>query len=546
MASAPFLEALAIFVVAAALFVFAARLVRMPSIVAYILAGLFIGPVAGIVEPRAAHDAIDVMSEMGIALLLFLVGLELNLERIKQVGKVAVAAGLGQVLFTAAGGALISIALGFSLVEALFLAVALTFSSTVVVVKLLAQKEELFSLYGRIAVGIFLVQDVVVIVVLTFLSGLEAGGALDLAAVARGLGIAFGGAALLLVVTALSARFVLPRPFAWAARSPRTLFFWSLAWCFGYVLAASALGLSAELGAFLAGIALAQLKSAPHLGRRLGPLMSFGIAIFFVSLGAGIDLTGAAARGVEAAVLTLFVVVGKGALFMWIIARFGYSERTCFLTSVTVAQISELSFLVAAMGVSAGLITPPLLSLITVVGVLTIALSSYMILYNHQLYAMIKRTGVLRVFGAGQEDEPPPKERREGHVVVVGMNAFGRDLARELSRRGERVVAVDRDARKLADLPCETLAGDVDYLSTLEECDLFRASFAACALRTESASRLFSYRCKESGVPCVAYAFDRGMLEELREIGVDFVIDTKRPAGSRMLEALQAIEEQRP
>jgi Kef-type K+ transport system membrane component KefB len=178
----------------------------LPTILVYIAAGLVLGPVTGLVGET---EAVDLIAEVGIALLLFLVGLELNLAKIRDVGKVAVIAGIGQVVFTAAGGFVLSWALGFTIIEAVFLAVALTFSSTVVVVKLLDEKKELDSLYGRIAVGIFLVQDLVVIVALTFLSGLANPEDLAFTAVAGSLGLAFAGMGALLAVALLASRFVL-------------------------------------------------------------------------------------------------------------------------------------------------------------------------------------------------------------------------------------------------------------------------------------------------------------------------------------------------
>ena len=131
-----------------------------------------------------------------------------------------------------------------------------------VVVKLLDEKKELDSLYGRIALGILLVQDVVVILLLAFLAGLGSRAELSLGAVSRGLGLALGGIATLLAAVLLAARYALPRPFVWAARSPEMLFIWSLCWCFLIALAAKALHLSLEIGAFLAGISLAQLPYA--------------------------------------------------------------------------------------------------------------------------------------------------------------------------------------------------------------------------------------------------------------------------------------------
>jgi Kef-type K+ transport system membrane component KefB len=542
-ASVEFIKALGLFVVVAAGMGLVGRVFRMPSIVSYLIAGLIVGPLAGWTRPSGEpHDALGTIAEMGIVLLMFLVGLELSLARIRNVGKVALAAGLGQVLFTAAGGLGISLLLGFAWMESLFISTALTFSSTVVVVKLLDQKNELQSLYGRIAVGIFLVQDLVVVIILTLLAGLGRSESFTPLTVAAGLGKAFGGMALLLGVSLLAAGYVLPRALAWAAGTPRVLFMWSLAWCFGYVLTARALGLSLEIGAFLAGLSIAQLDVATDIRRRMHPLMSFFVAIFFVSLGARMELSSAAGYWVEALVLSLFVLIGNPIIFMTIIARYGYSEKTSFLTSVTVAQISEFSFIFAAMGVSTGLIGEQMLSLIAVVGIVTIALSAYMILYNHPLYALIAKTRLLRVFRAGQRaDDELPAEELSGHVVVVGMNDLGRRLVEELHGRGQAVLAIDSDPGKLAGLPCRTLAGDVDYLSTLKDAGIERARLAISALRIEAANKLFAFRCRAFRVPVVCYGYDDAMVEQLARVGADHIVESRTESGRRFIEELERI-----
>src|SRR5919108_4160958 len=195
MTDLPVLRDLGLILVASAVFVLLARRVRAPTIVAYILAGLVLGPATGLL---GAAEPIELIAEIGIVLLLFLVGLELSLDKIRDVGRTAVIAGIGQIVLTTAGGFGIAVLLRFDAVAALFIGLALTFSSTVVVVKLLGQKDELDTLYGRIAIGIFLVQDIVVIITLTFLGGLAGPRELSLPEVARGLLAAFGGMLLLL------------------------------------------------------------------------------------------------------------------------------------------------------------------------------------------------------------------------------------------------------------------------------------------------------------------------------------------------------------
>lgn len=513
-----------------------ARYVRMPSIVSYIVAGLVVGPLMGWISPDALeHGALEILGELGIVLLMFLVGLELSLDRIKQVGKVAVVAGLGQVVFTAAGGLGLCRLLGFDWMESVFLATALTFSSTVVVVKLLDQKGELDSLYGRIAVGIFLVQDLVVIIVLTFLAGLSADSAPTASQIAVNVGKAFGGMTLLLVGALVASRYLLPRPFNWAARSPRTLFVWSVAWCFLIVSIAEVMALSAEVGAFLAGMSIAQLGCAHELRRRVHPLMSFFIVLFFVSLGAQMQLGAATDQWLEASVLALFVIIGNPFIFMLIIARSGYSERTAFMTSVTVAQISEFSFIFAAAGVSAGLIGGPILSVVGLVGLVTIAASAYLILYNAQLYERLSKWNVLRVFGGARKDDASSEpEVLTGHVIVIGMNELGRELVRTLHEAGDLVLAVDTDPGKLEGVPSKTKVGDAAYRSFLEDARYTQAALVVSCLQIENVNRLLTYRCRAAGVPVAVYAIDARTYEESGCPVPDHVIEPKARAAEQL------------
>lgn len=519
------LRDLGLIVVVAGVFSFMGRWAKVPTIVVYLLAGLLLGPVFGLV--RMGHS-LEIISELGIALLLFLVGLELSLDKIRDVGKVAFVAGIGQVVFTAAGGMVLALVLGFAVMESLFIATALTFSSTVVVVKLLDQKGDLNKLYGRIAVGIFLVQDLVVILILTFLSGLVMDGGGEGAgwqSVLLGLGRAFGGMGLILVLALVASRYLLPRPFGWAARSPDTIFMWALCWCFGMVLMAQVLGLSLEIGAFIAGLALAQLPYNDDLRRRLHPLMTFFVAVFFVSLGIRTELGEALAAWPSAVVFSLFVLIGNPLIFLIIITRMKYRERTAFFTSITVAQISEFSFIFAALGVSSGLIGSEILSVIALVGVVTIVMSAYMIIYCEQLYAFCRRFGLLKLFGAVQGEESEDEAERDGHCIVVGMNSLGRQLVGRLLKRGEGVLAVDTDPGKLTELgEAEAVIGNVEYESVIEEIGLGRAKLVISALQIEDTNHLLAYRCQSAGVPFVVHAFDIALVDDLLELDTAYLM----------------------
>lgn len=525
MTESVFLQELGFIVLGAAVCGFVARSLKLPSIIAYLIAGLILGPWTGWVQ---GTESLKMISEAGIVLLLFLVGLELSLEKVKGVGKVVLLAGFAQVTLSFAGGYLLVRLLGFETTEAVFLALALTFSSTVVAVKLLEEKQQFDSLHGRIAVGILLFQDLVVIVLLTLLGGFDPGVELDWEMASQGLLKAFGGMAVLIVAVLALSKFVLPKPFAWIARSPAGLFIWSLCWCFFVVAAAHQLHLSAETGAFLAGISLAQLPYNHDLRRRVHPVMNFFIAVFFVSLGVQMDLGAATSEWDLTLYLALFAIVGKFAIVMFVLARLKFGERTAHFTATTLAQISEFSFILTAAAVYSGWIEDRILALVGLVGLLTFSISACFIIYNEVVYFWTRHLGLLALFSAKRHDEIESRPRKHyNHVIVVGMNTLGREIVTRLQARGEQVLALDTDPHKLDGLPCETMLGDVEYFSVLEEAELSHARLLVSALRIEPTNDLLAYRCKQAGVPCSIQVVDLGLTDNLLEMDVKYLMIPK-------------------
>ena len=510
-------------VITAAGFAFLGKLVKMPSIVAYIIAGIVLGPGLGIVH---LDHSLELISELGIALLLFLVGLELSLQKIKDLGRAAIILGGLQVSMTAAGAYVISTLMGFSVMECVFLAATVTFSSTVVVIKLLDQKGATSRLFGRIAISLFLAQDIVVIIGLTILSGLGSGSdePFEMVTLTKSLGIAFAGMVILLLVSLFASRCVLPKPFAWASRSPDTVFIWALCWCFLVVLLAHQFHLSVEIGAFLAGIAIAQLPIHEDLHRRLHPLMTFFVAVFLVTLGIQMDISVLGEVWKYALGLSVFVIIAKPLIVFIILSRLRYSEYTAFQAAIASGQVSEFAFILLGLGAGAGLIEGRVVSLGGMVGILTIAISSYLILYSDPLYGVFQKLGVLKFFKAKQEPDMEEQHSYAGHVIVVGMNALGREVVKQLSGRGETVLAIDTDPRKLEGLNCaETLIGSVEYESAVEEIGLSRARLVISALQIEDTNHLLAYRCRSAGVPCAIHAFDISVVEDLLDLDTAYM-----------------------
>lgn len=526
-------------VITAATFAFVGKLIRMPTIVGYILAGIVLGPVLHLVE---LDHSLELISELGIALLLFLVGLELSFAKVKDLGRVALILGGIQVLLTATGGMLVAHFMGFAPMESIFLGGTVTFSSTVVVIKLLDQKGVMNRLYARISVALFLAQDIVVIAALTVLTGF--GGSEPLAPIELliNFGKAFGGMAVLLILALIAARYLLPKPFAWAARSPDTVFIWALCWCFLVVILAHQFHLSVEIGAFLAGIAIAQLPIHEDLHRRLHPLMTFFIAVFLVTLGIKMELSSFAAIWPTALGLSAFVLLIKPIIVFSILARMRFSEYTAFQTAIATGQVSEFAFILLALGATTGLIGADIVALGGLVGITTIALSSYLIIHSEALYAAIAHTGILKLLRAKQEPDSEILRHRKDHIIVVGMNALGREIVKQLTLRNERVLAIDTDPKKLEGLgDADILIGNVEYQSVVEEVGLREARLVVSALQIEDTNHLLAYRCRSASVPCAIHAFDLSVVNDLLDLDVTYLM---MPAADGILQQRQLMQQQ--
>jgi len=437
-----FTEMSVLLLVAAVIGAIGVRL-RQPLIVAFIAVGILVGP--SILGWVSADDQIDLLAKLGIALLLFVVGLKLDLRIIRTMGRVALATGLGQVFFTSIIGYFIAVSLGMSPVTALYVAVALTFSSTIIIVKLLSDKHEVDALHGRIAIGFLIVQDIIVVLVMIGLTSLGESG--DTSSMGReAIEVLFKGG-LFIAAIGLLMRYVLTPLLHQLARSPELLVLFAIAWAVALGAMGAHLGFSKEVGAFLAGVSLASTPYREAIGARLVSLRDFLLLFFFIDLGAGLELASLGAQIVPAIVLSLFVLIGNPLIVLIILGVMGYRKRTGFLAGLTVAQISEFSLILGALGLSLGHIDAATMGLITLVGMITISASTYMILYSHLLYEWLSPWLVIfERKHAHREDTQEQDTEQSGYdVVLFGLGRFGSGIARELRQRGHQVLGVDFD-----------------------------------------------------------------------------------------------------
>ncbi len=536
-----FYEIAALLLIAAVIGALATGL-RQPLIVAFIAVGILSGP-AGLNWVHSA-DQVDLLAKIGITLLLFVVGLKLDLHLIRQMGRVALATGLGQVAFTSIIGYTIVLALGFTPVAALYIAVALTFSSTIIIVKLLSDKREIDALHGRIAVGFLIVQDVVVVVVMIALSALGAGEQSNSLPLEM-LIVVFKGVAFL-VALGLIIRYGLPPLLRRIARSQELLMLFAVAWGVSLASLGEGLGFSKEVGAFLAGVSLASTPYREAIGWRLVSLRDFLLLFFFLSLGAQLDVRLLGGQLSPALVLSLFVLVGNPLIVMVIMGVMGYRARTGFLAGLTVAQISEFSLILGALGVTLGHIDDRTMGLITLVGLVTIGLSTYLILYSHPLYEWLApwlRIFERRVPHREQADDTLPGAWGNPDFVLIGLGRYGSHVAAGLRQRGCRVLGMDFDPEVVAHWQAQEWPahyGDAEDPDLLASLPLSRVRWIVSTIPAHEANTTLMHVLRSHGyegyVALTAHTLREADL--LKQSGADMVLLPFADAAERAVELL--------
>jgi Kef-type K+ transport system membrane component KefB len=529
-------------------------LLRQPLIVSFIAVGLIAGPSA--LDVVHSDEQIDLLSELGIAVLLFLVGIKLDVKLVRSLGAVSVLTGLGQVAFTALFGYLIGLALGLDHVTNLYVAVALTFSSTIIIVKLLSDKREIDALHGQIALGFLIVQDLVVVLAMIVLSAIgigsaEAGHGGGSVATVLASGVAMVAAVVLFV------RYAANPLTERLARAPELLVIFAIALAAMFAAIGDAVGLGKEVGGLMAGVALASTAYRETIAARLAPLRDFLLLFFFIALGATLDLSLLGAHVTGAVIFSLFVLVGNPLIVLAIMGAMGYRKRTGFLAGLTVAQISEFSLIFIAMGVSLGHVADDALGLVTMVGLVTIAASTYMISYSHQLFALCEPLlGVFERKGTPREPTEAGAHRgRAFPVIIFGLGRFGTAIGMRLQKRGIAVLGVDFNPLAVGrwrELGLEAEFGDATDPELVTELPLRSADWLVSTvpihptgLSHEDARSTLIQLARTSGFSGRIAAASHGAAETevLVGAGADLVLEPFHDAADRAVELLSGAAE---
>ncbi|MBN2112262.1 cation:proton antiporter [Candidatus Woesearchaeota archaeon] len=512
-------------------------LMRQPLIPAYIITGLLIGPYGlGLVTDI---ETIQIFSEIGIAFLLFVVGLELDFSRIKTIGLVSSVGGTIITLLSFCGGLLIALHLGFRSLPAAYIALVVAFSSTLVVIKLISDNREIDTLHGRIMVGILLMQDILAIVAMSVLSSIETfTPTLLLISLIEGIG--------LIVLALIGSKYIFPSVFKFAATSKELLFLVSITVCFLAALLSVHLGFSIAIGGFVAGLALANLPYNFQIISRVIPLRDFFATLFFVSLGAELMLPSVRQVIVPVAFLFGFVVLIRPIISIIFTNFFGYPTKVSFLSAVSLTQISEFGLIIVAQGLILGHVTQEIFTITVLLALVTMTTSAYAIRYDNALYKLLAYP--LKLF------EKIGRERHIGYqaeekkydVILVGCDRLGYSILKTLQKIKKKVFVIDFNPdilRRLINQKVPSMYGDVGDAEILERVNIKDAGMIITTFPQIDTNLFLLKQVREQNKKAVLI-FTANKVDEalkLYDAGADYVILPHFLGGERVSFLLQDV-----
>ncbi len=511
---------LAIILLAAFIVSYIVRALKQPIIIGYILAGVIVS--ALVVNLGYSQELINIFSQFGVAFLLFIVGLHLNPKVIKEIGVASLSIGLLQVILTFGVGFLVAWGiLGFSVVASFYVGIALAFSSTIIVMKLLSDNHQIDSLYGKISIGILIIQDLIAIIVLMIISSVGKGKVL----VSSGFeGVLFG--ALLIIGLFFIGYLILPRIMKKIAKSQELLFLFSLCWCFLASALFSYVGFSLEIGALVAGVILSISPYATEISSKIRPIRDFFLIIFFIILGLQIQISTLGSILVEALILSFVVIIIKPLIVMFLMKQFRYTKRTNFFTGGILSQISEFSLIIVGLAIAKGSIGGELMNTMVLTMVLTILISTYISIYSPKLYNKLAK---FLVIFEKKKIRRSRKVDKEYDAILFGYNRIGFSILESFKKINKKYLVVDFNPDTVTYLNkfrIPALYGDAFDMELLEELPLEKVKMVVSTIPDLETNKLLleevKARNKNTIVILRAHSIEDAL--ELYEEGASYVL----------------------
>ncbi len=500
---------------------------KLPTILAYIIAGILF-TLSGL---QGLQD-LEAISKIGVTLLLFILGLELKFTELRKVGKIALITGVGQIIFTTIVGYFICLLLGFDNLTSLFVSFAITFSSTIVIVKLFSDKHELTSLHGKITVGFLLVQDFAAIIALIFMTSIG-NGQTDIFALLTTFLKAIG----LLGVGIILSKEVFPAIIKRFSNDTETLFVFSLSWAFllAGIVTSPFFGFTIEIGGFVAGITLANCLESTQIVSKAKALRDFFIVTFFAVLGAKLNFAGLDTYLLQSIALSAFILIGNPLIVMAILGYFGYKSRTGFMCGLAVAQISEFSLVLIYLGLKNGVVNEQIVSMITLIGIITFTLSSVMIMQSEKIYNVLARYLVIFERKKVVEVDSVDTSELHDHVAIVGVDRMGKVIAKSIGNGNSLLIDFNPETiRDFSELGFNVIFGDATDPNVVSKGNLENAKIIISSIPTfEDNLILLNLIKKKAGVGpyVILTAHSNQDKQELLQYGADHIIMPYKVSG---------------
>ncbi len=500
----------------------AMKVLKQPMIIGYIIAGTLI---TFLFPHFFQHSEVfDQFSQVGVVFLLFIIGTELNPGMIQKIGSKTVGIWLLQVLGSSALGFLIGIVFGFDVMTALYMGTATALSSTIVILKLLGDKDDIDTTYGRLSVGISVSQDISVMLFMSIIAALTAVWSGAILQVAGTLALKILG---VVIAIFLISKYIFPYFTRSIAESKEFLLLFAIGWCFISATAFHYLGFGMEIGALVGGMTLATSPYRFEIAGRMKVLKDFFIVIYFVLLGSHISFTGQ--LNWWFILIGLFaVVLFKPWITMWLLKWAGHVKKNNFFTGLALIPMSEFSFILVSMGIANGVIKDPnLLVMITIIGIISILVSWYVSMYNHQLYKWL---------GKWQKYVPGTlsKKTKEAlgtpnDIVLFGFGKLGSSLYEHFKNKKHSFLVIDEHPAIINHLNTQhinCLYGDAIDLEFLQEINLTGTKMIISTIRNFDTNTAILKVLKEKKADLIIITVANHIHEaiSLYEKGADYVI----------------------
>lgn len=503
---------------------------KLPLLIAYLLAGLFLSAILSFDITNSL--ILSFLPNIGIAFVLFLVGMELDLREIRSFGKQILIAGVLQVIITSVFGTFIAQTFGFGLTESIYLGIGLSFSSTIVVVKLLLDKKDLTSLHGKLSLGILLLEDLLAVLILLAMTS----------SISQSLPLAmfvvkvFG----LFSLALLLSHFILPQIFRAVSDSGELLFLTALAWCFAFITLAEVMGFSILIGAFLAGVALASSPYHFQIQGKVKPLRDFFTTLFFVYLGTRVNFSDISTTYPLIIFFALYAMLIKPVIFLLIFGIFGFRRHTMFHTSVNLSQISEFSLIILLVGLELGVISQSALTVIALSTILSIVGSSMMIFKSQSIYKIV--SSKISFFERRRHviEENTKAEIKE-HVVLLGAHQVGERIIMFLKKEKIPFLVLDFNPHQvevLLKMEMPVIFGDMSDPEVLDILNLSKARLVVSTVPDLNDNKLLIEDLNNLNVdaPVIVRAENIKEAKSLYKFGADFVYIPDIVSGEYLVE----------